>query len=174
MRLSILLSTLLLVPLAAAGAQDLPLQPGQRVRVTVPSVDVSKQKATFQRIAHDTLVLSSASYALSDVTQLEVQGRRSNWDRGALYGGVAVGAVGLGLGIAWMVECDKGGELCPDPPAASLLLAPIGFLAGGVLGAGIGALTTRDKWEQVPLERLHVGPVAMRNGRIGFGLSMTF
>ena len=78
------------------------------------------------------------------------------------------------MGIAWMVECRKGGEVCPDPQAASLLLAPIGFLAGGVLGAGIGALTTRDKWEQVPLERLHVGPVAMRNGRIGFGLSMTF
>lgn len=174
MRMGRVLTVLYLVPVGNGYAQDLPLQPGQRVRVTVPSADVRTQQATFQRIAGDIVVLLSASYALSDVTRLDVhRGTRRNWDRGLLLGGAVVGAVGLGLGIAWMADCeDNQSSMCPDPPSGALWLAPIGFLAGGLVGAGIGAASKRDRWEEVPLSRLRVASVTMRDGQLGLAVSV--
>ena len=151
-------------------------EPGARVRVTAPDVDGRRYDGTLVGLPTDTIVVDTLRVALASVTRLDMHwGRKSNWDKGLLYGGAGVGAVGLGLGIAWWADCgDSGGEWCPDEGWHALILAPIGFLAGGIVGAGVGALIRSDKWEEVPLDRLRVSVVPQGNGRFGLAASIAF
>jgi hypothetical protein len=169
MRFSILLAALLVVPLADTAAQDLLPQPGQRVRVTVPTVDVSKEQATFQRVAGDTLVLSSASYALADVTRLDVfAGRHGHPWNGMLVGFLGGAVAGAGIAVAATDPEDEFYGL------VVLVGAGIGAGGGLLIGTAVGASIKTDKWEQVPLDRLQVRPVATRNGHLGLAVSLSF
>jgi hypothetical protein len=172
MRLSILLATLLGAPVAHAAAQNSPLQPGQRVRVTVPSWHVSKQQTAFQRMAGDTLVLLSASYALADVARLDVHaGRKSH-----TWLGVGIGSlVGVGVGIG-IYQAAGGSSTCPaaDPATCTLAVAGIGALGGALLGAVVGGSIKTDKWEEVPLDHWRIGIAPTRHGRVGLGASLSF
>jgi len=165
MRVLTLLAVLLLAPLTDALAQEQPLEPGQRVRVTVPSLDVNKQKATFQGMAGDTLVLSSASYSLSGVTRFDVySGRKSHFWAGAGIG-FLVGAAG-GAVAGSVVNC--GGE---DQMLCVGWGAGVFGLGGAIVGGLVGAFVWKaDKWEEVPLDRLRVRVVPQRGGRLGFGI----
>ena len=173
MRALTVLAVLLLAPLADALTQQLPLEAGQRVRVTVPSLDVSKQETRFERLNGDTLVVSSASYALSDVTRLEVsRGRRSMAGKGTLFGfvgGAAVGAViGYSMGDAegfCVFACTAGQKAAWG--------AGIGGGAGAVGGLLIGALIKTDKWERIPVDRVAVSVVPQRDG-FGIGVRIAF
>jgi hypothetical protein len=171
MRFSTLLATLLVAPVAAVAAQDVPLQPGQRVRVTVPSADVSKQQATFQRVAGDTLVLSSASHAIADVTRLDVHaGRRSNTVVGAFIGALVLGSASL---VTVEAVCNSGQMTCGSENATAIAGA-LGVVGGALLGAAIGSAVKSDKWEEAPLDRWRVGVAPTPDGRIGFAVSLTF
>jgi hypothetical protein len=162
---------LYLVPVGNGYAQDLPLQPGQRVRVTVPSADVSKQEATFQRMAGDSLVLSSASYATADVTRLDVHaGRRSNTVAGALIGALVLGGAAL---VTVEAVCNSGQMTCGSENASAIAGA-LGVAGGALLGAAIGAAVKSDKWEEVPLDRWRVGVVSTRDGQLALGVSLAF
>lgn len=170
MRVLAVLAVLALAASTDAIAQEQPLQPGQLVRVTVPSLDVNKHKATFQRMSGDTLVLESASYSLPDVTRLDVyRGRKSwGWWKGALIGFFGGAAIGLGVGVA--VD-EPGSELYGLRVA---LGGAIGAGSGLLLGTWAGIAIRTDKWEQVPLDRLRVSVVPQRGGRFGFGVSAAF
>jgi hypothetical protein len=171
MRSARLSALLLLTPLADAAAQELPLQPGQRVRVTVPSADVSKQQATFQRVAGDTLVLSSASYAMADVTRLDVHaGRRSNAWGGALIGALVLGSASL---VTVEVFCNSGQMTCGSENA-SAMAGVLGVVGGAWLGAAIGAFVKSDRWQEVSLDRVRVGVAPTRDGQFALGISLTF
>ena len=150
--------------------------PGARVRVTAPDVHVRRYDGTIVGLPTDTIVVDTLRVALASVTRLDMHwGKKSNWDKGLLYGGLGVGAAGLGLGILWWAECgDSGGAVCPAEGWHALALAPIGFVAGGIVGAGVGALIRTDRWEEVPLDRLRVSIVPQRGGRLGFGVSIAF
>jgi len=167
-RLVPLFAVLLLAPFADAIAQEQPLQPGQRVRVTVPSLDVNKHKTTFQRLHGDTLVFSSASYAVSDVTRLDVHsGRKSHTWAGAGIG-FLVGAVGGGIAGHQFGLCEDNKAEC------ALGGAGVFGLGGSLLGAAVGGFVWKtDKWQEVPLDRLRVSVVPTRNG-IGIGARIAF
>lgn len=157
----------LLAPRTDALTQQLPLQPGQRVRVTVPSLGVSKQDARFERLNGDTLVVSSASYALSDVTRFEVwRGRRSAARKGSLFGFVGGAAVGALIGFA-MGESEGFCAFACTAGQKAALGALIGGPTGALSGLLIGAQIKTDTWERIPAERL---PLSVRPRRDGFGI----
>jgi len=45
---------------------------------------------------------------------------------------------------------------------------------GALVGAGIGASTGTDQWEQVPLERIRVGVAPQRGGGVRLAASFKF
>jgi hypothetical protein len=149
------------------------LQPGQRVRVTLTGPDPHRLQSTYQQLLGDTLVLSSASYELSDVTKLEVwRGQRSMAGRGALVG--FVGGAALGAIIGYSMGDSEG--LCTIACTAGQKAAwgaGIGGGAGVLGGLLIGALSKTDKWEEVPLGRLRVS-IAPTRGGFGIGTRIAF
>jgi len=176
MRCFALFTILALASFTDATAQVLPLRPGQRVRVTAPTLGFVNQSATFQGLHGDTIVAIADSvrhYPLSSVTRLDVyRGRKSAWARGLLIGSITGGFAGV-----------IGGLLLGDDPQQFYLSltveekAGIGCAAGAVSGALVGlivgGLIKTDKWEKVSLERLRVSVVAQRNG-FGLGASIAF
>jgi hypothetical protein len=82
-----------------------------------------------------------------------VCGRKKNIGKGVLIG-TAVGGIGLGL-LAAREASDKQGKLLVPPPEEAFAS---GFLIGGLLGAGAGAIigagTYSHRWKEIPLEEL--------------------
>jgi len=171
MRSAPLLVLLAFAPSTDAIAQELTLQPGQRVRVTVPSRDLHKHEDTFREIRGDILVLESMWSPLPEVTRLDVyRGRKSAAGTGALIGA----AVGFTLGAI------GGAAMCSDPffdcepVAGAVLMGTLtGALASG-LGALVGLAIQSDRWDEVPLDRVRVSVVPLRDGRFAFAMSVSF
>jgi hypothetical protein len=171
------IAALLSAPFTSVIAQEQPppLEPGQRVRVSAPAAFGDDwQVATIEALRGDTLVLTIDSLMsllpLGVVTRLEAsRGRRSNTVAGAVSGGVLLGGVVLGFGLAF------------DPPIGDRPTTgevAKGTAIGAVIGAGLGALIgsgiKKDRWEEVPLDQLRVSVVPQRDGRFGLGLSVRF
>jgi hypothetical protein len=174
MRSATFLIVLALAPLADAVAQvHLPLEPGQRVRVTAPECTVYRRlPTTFEMVRNDTLVLGVVSCPLATVTRLEAPvGRQSNWMNGALLGGgfsvAFLASVFVGLCAS---EFSSSGCSLTDYAEAVFLFAAVGALPGAV----IGALIKSDRWEELPLGRPRVSIVPQRHGGLGLGLAVSF
>jgi hypothetical protein len=169
-----LFTILALASFTDATAQVLPLQPGQRVRVTAPALGILKQPGSFQAQHGDTLVVIADSvrhYPLTSVTRLErYRGRGSAWATGLGVGAIVGAMVGSGVGVAVAAGED-------DPFISHEVIVAAGGVTGAVSGALVGlivgGLIKTDKWEKVPLERLRVSVVAQRNG-FGLGASIAF
>jgi hypothetical protein len=163
----------------AVAQQGTALEFGQRVRVTVPSLGVHGQDATFHHMRGDTLVLESMWCPIADVERLKVHaGRRSHPGEGALIGVVAGALIGIPVGV---MERERYGPCTENSfvPCSGifdpLVAIPIVFGVGGaVLGTFIGSLIRTDRWEEVQPERLRVQPLAMPDGRFGFVASVRF
>jgi hypothetical protein len=71
-----------------------------------------------------------------------VQTRSSAAGTGATVGGLALGAVGLGVGLAFSKDCSAAGflEPCGASTGDVLLVTAVGAGAGALLGAAIGAM----------------------------------
>jgi hypothetical protein len=175
MRSSVVLAVLAFAASTGAVAQELPLEPGQRVRITVPSLDLDKHEERFSELRGDTLVLTSTWCPIADVERLEVHaGRRSHAATGALIGILAGVLIGTPLGIAEQshYECDPDNALGPCIPPLPTI--PIMFaVLGGVGGAVIGGRIKTDRWSEVALDRLRVRVVPARRG-CGLGASIAF
>lgn len=166
-----------LVVLLAASPADtiaqgsLPLQPGQRVRITAPELGLKRQKAVLDEHRGDRLLLtadSTSSIPVASITGLEVhRGTRGHPWRGAGIG-FLVGAIAGGAATyAWCANTYD----C-NPPIAWAAAGIFGA-GGALLGAGIGALARTDKWEAVPVEHVHV-TLIRRPGGLGVGASLGF
>jgi len=180
MRALPLVAVFVLAPLSNAIAQQQPLQAGQRVRVTAPTLGIRKQAATFEALRGDTLIVVADSIMdcpLASVTRLDVsRGRRSNALKGLGFGAAAGAVIGAAVG-AWgahrdtptseAVFCYEGTAAC----AAGGALAVGAF--GGLVGLGVGALAKTDRWEELPLDRLRVSVVPRRDG-FGVGARIAF
>jgi len=187
MRRVVFIAVAILVTPVAATSQDASLTPGQIVRVTAYPYDLRRTPVTLvavrsdslrvqyvrKRLDHGSVVTDSVWLAvpLAAVTKLEVQaGRRSNWDKGARTGAIVGGAVGLLIGAAFAV-CDDG-FLCPQTAgekARAVVGGTVSFgFVGGLLGTLIGAMSSREAWQEVPLGRARLG--VMPQGR---GLAVT-
>jgi hypothetical protein len=167
MRLGTLLAMFVLASPTDAVAQELPLQPGQRVRVTtVPSRHLVGYDGTFQQVHGDTLILESMSLLLSDVMRLDAhKGTRTS----VLLGMVLGLPIGAGVGYLVGTGADEAGGL---EGMAELVGAVVGGVIGLFAGGALGA-TSVDKWEEVPLDRLRVSVVPTYRG-VGLGASFAF
>jgi len=173
---------LLLAPFSTVSAQEpLPIEPGQRVRVTAAGLGMNKQAATFHSLDGGILTVTTDSTLqcpLSDVTRLDVhQGRHGHPWRGA---GIGFGAgVVAGVFTALLVCQGQQGQDCYDESTdMTWLIAEISGASGGLVGAGIGALiganVKTDRWEEVPLDELRVHSLVTPDGRFGLGVSLRF
>lgn len=173
-------SGLLLVVLAAnLSAQDeLPLELGDRVRISAPTIQHDPFVGTVVSMDVESWSLDVEGRTellvlpLNDMKKLEVShGSTSRAGRGAIIGGsigFVVGAV-LGYGLIEVVNLsnESGGDV------SSVLGAAVGgvivALPGAGIGALIGSLNKVDRWEDVPLDRIHV--VFGVNDKRGFTVS---
>lgn len=154
------------------------LSPGARVRVTVgvpvaerhlgafSSRPVRRLVGTLEAVRADTLVLREKTLQLvpvDSVRLLEVsRGRhREIWTGAAI--GFAIGAVAGGLSGALLSSSCESSE-CVDP-GEFIVGSTLGLgVAGGLIGAVVGAATETDTWEEVPLDRLRGVPPATQDG----------
>jgi len=176
MRTIPLVLVLVLASYTDALAQQQPLQPGQRIRVTAPNSGMNKQAATFEAVESGVLLVTADSTMrcpLAAVTRLDVyRGQQGHFWLGA---GIGLG-VGAAAGVVIGLQLCENDWVCQDDlqAEAALLGFGIGGAVGGLLGGGIGALIKTDRWEEVPLDRLRVSVVPQRGGRLGFGVSVSF
>ena len=192
MRALAILAVLSIAALSDAITQQLPVQPGQQVRVTAHTHDLRRTPVTFfavrsdslhvqyvrKRLDHARVITDSLHLAmpLSAVTKLEVPaGRRSNWDKGARTGAITGGVLGFIIGGLFAACDDPWG--CPttggDKVGTVVLGSVIFGFAGGLVGAMIGEMSHRDTWREVPLDRFRVSVVPQRDG-FGIGARIAF
>jgi len=167
-----LLGFALMLPLAPAGAQSGALEPGTRVRVEAPRCVPYPVEGTIVSRRGDALRIersrgNAVTVPIATLTRVEVSRGRSRL-AGALRGGLWGAAAGLGVGVVSVVASNGCVGDCSDEPSDReyLLATPA---AGALLGAGVGALIGRERWERVPLPaRATVGPGRAR----GFSLAV--
>lgn len=150
------------LPCTTLDAQELPVTlVGSRVRIRTAARS-SWLVGTARVHTRDSLVLepsgvdaASVTVATGDILTLEVhRGRRGHWLLGAAIGAV-VGSVGPFI-WARATFCDARGRGDGSCGGADFLLAGIGFGAGGLVGAGVGALIQSDHWQ--PMRNLAGDP----------------
>jgi hypothetical protein len=130
------------LPAQAQTGEDLP--PGSWVRVTT-TAPARRFAGSLVRITRDSLLLSKTSrdtVALprASVTRLERSaGRRPNYTKGALIGGGAGFALGLGIGAVGNGLAEGGCETASGCGNLGQSLA-VGGAVGAGLGAGVGVL----------------------------------
>ena len=104
-----------------------------------------------------------------------VRGRKSNAATGAGIGLVVGMVTGAVLGYASFEECVS---FCIGSVTGREELAIVGAvllgLGGIVVGAVTGAFIKTDRWEEVPLDRLHLQVAPQGDGRFGLGASVRF
>lgn len=88
----------------------------------------------------DTLSVSLAGIETLSLSR----GTGGNAGKGALIGGTVVAVFSLGLGVAVATDDSFNGE-----PGAVFGVTVIGFGAGALLGAVVGAFIRTEKWEDV-------------------------
>lgn len=191
--LCLAVASALLIPVECLIAQQpLPLEVGQRVRVSHSCTTRSFARSTREDCQRDTGALAlitadsvvlredgatQVALPLTSTTRIEVRrGQHRRWGRGALIGGVVGGATGLALSVAWVADdccwanCGCSGQEAPVIAGATA----VGFIGFGIIGAGIGALIKTDLWEEVPLDRVRVSFAPQQDGRIALGLTYRF
>lgn len=175
---------LVIVTLGCVGdatAQALPLERGQRIRITAPSLGSVPVAGSFQSIQGDSLVLSTGESTLTlplqSLTQVEVsQGPRSGAGRGAklglLFGGLGGTGTVLALASSGGGEAPCDGSTCVALGAVYIAaFAAVGTLVGVLVGAAVGG---GEEWEEVRIDPLSLKVDAQRSGSLSVGLSVRF
>ena len=161
---------------AAAQPAQGPLPTGERIRVTARDAGLHRQPVIFNCVEDGILLVTadtSLSVALDAIERIEVYaGRQAHPWRGAGIGFLVGAALGFGLWYAADVGC--------YPEAATIGCATVlGAFGGGVLGALIGAavggfLLKTDRWEESPLDGVHLGVAPSGNRGVLARLSVPF
>ncbi len=139
------------------------LTPGDRVRVSRFGT-VAPVVCIVLSMKADTLVLDAEGRVetlevpLALVEKVEVsRGKESNAGKGAIRGGV-VGA-SFGLVFAGAILLDGGSD--KEVVSVAFLAAFTG--AGMLVGTAIGAVSSSDRWEEVPLDGIRIGPSSVHH-----------
>jgi hypothetical protein len=144
-----------LVILVEAQSLTAQVEAGSRVRVTTVPASPGRRIGTLVSLDRDTLrwsrwdTTSVIAVPVASVARLERStGRRSNTGRGAMIGGLIGAGFGLFVGIAAATDNSGFLQVGVDDIAA---VTGIGGAAGAGVGAIIGSLSRRDRWEPVSL-----------------------
>lgn len=176
-RIYALVAALLLtaaVDLLAQGRP--PVGPGDRVRLSAPSIGFDRVIATVFALKPDTLWLQhpeALAVPIVSITQLDVsRGQESRARQGSVIGLVGGAVIGAIIGIA---QSDWGESFTDiQDEDEKIERIAIGALVGGIAGAALGALigsTIRvDKWVAVPLHRLRVTVVPVHRSGLSVGV----
>jgi len=185
--IAVLLALAAAVPMLAQEGRTPMLQPGQRVRVTIPSAGMDRYYATLEATSADTLVLSypgpqgdtiRSRVPLESVRSVEVYlGRRSYLGPGTVPALVFVGAA-----VGALIGSRSGGTNVGIQPGLGEVGGAIGLLEGALYGAGCGLLTgliartvlSSEHWINVPLDRVRPTLRPLPSGRLGLGASLAF
>jgi len=172
MRFTMLLVTVGFASVCPLAAQDnLPIAPGQRVRVSLDGqrriAGVLKSQDGDSIRVQQYWNTAPLTIARSSISGVEVSTKRhSNAGTGAAVGLV----VGSLLGAAAGAGC-KGEFFCPGPAAGA---ASVGLLGAG-LGALIGTFSHSETWASVYERRVRASFVAPTRGRgAGVGVTVAF
>ncbi len=163
---SLALATLALIPFASLTAQlplPLPLAPGQRVRISAPSVGAEDLVCSVVVLRPDALMVRAAWYnapskiPTASITRLDVQRGRKSHALTGLGIGVVAGAL-----LGGLIDGSLGG----------------GAVAGGVvlggIGTAVGTQIKSDRWEEVPLDALRRSFTRQRNVHFALGVAVSF
>jgi hypothetical protein len=137
-------------------AQEQSLEVGDRVRVTAPAFQAEPLVGTLQRLDGETCVQQVQADLLcvptSSLIKVELSlGVKSRATSGAIYGGLA----GLAAGLVFVgAACNSAADV--DCGTAALFWGGVGAGAGALIGALIGSGNKSERWDNVPIESLHV------------------
>jgi hypothetical protein len=141
--------------------------PGDRVRVTAPSVGINRRPAHLVTRRGDTLHLllrggpDTVAIPVSAITRLEVsRGTHRPWARNGLVGlvaGAALGVVGAAMFVEDRQNCEGIGLCGEEKGFAMFGMGLVGGITGGVVGVIVGASRPVDRWAPVRLDSLTGG-----------------
>lgn len=137
------------------------LQPGARVRVTIPALGGDRLDALLSAKTGDSLVLIRAGYspmtvAVSTITAADVYRGRSRGAgarRGVKWGAIIGAALGA---LAIVGNTNYFDEVCEPPPGTCDRVSDVEAFAAFTLtgvgyGAAIGAIARVNRWERLSL-----------------------
>ncbi|UCC84511.1 MAG: hypothetical protein JSW46_06175 [Gemmatimonadota bacterium] len=170
---SLVVALILTAQAGLFAQQEPPVAPGDRVRVTAPTIEPDPLVGTFIALGADTCVLEVGGRAeplvlpLASVTNLEVsQGHKSKMLKGAVLGLLIGGFVG---GVSGAAACS--GDKCEASAGEmAMYCGAIGAVPGLFIGAGVGRMSKTDRWEEVPLDQLRVTTALWPRGGLSVGL----
>lgn len=178
----------LALAIAATGSIPFPLaaqSTGDRVRVTTSTMVAVGEVTTVDNQGFQVLDQGAMqSFSYDDIARLERSaGRQSQWKTGLMYGGGAGVGAGVLYGALVSSTCDvltlgTASNECAETGAQVALVAGLTWgAAGGLVGAGVGALIRREAWDDIPFAgtRLSFTPIfAPRpsTGGVALGLSI--
>jgi hypothetical protein len=181
------LPALVLLLAGQAGAQLRELQPGARVRVTAPTVLGGKLEGMIVGRKGDTLSIVSLNAAPVDVpisalSRVEIsrgKSRAAGAKEGLLWGlaiGFPVGlATATGDNKTWNLvdeRCDPFFQTCATySDVEQVMLVTVG---SGAIGAGIGTLIGKERWETLSIPVLPVVIVKRDGVLVGTRVGLAF
>ena len=157
------------------AAQEVPVEPGARVRVKAPPQQPDWVDGTVVGWESESLVLqpeepgTPLTLARDQITELDVyDGRKGH----ALLGA----GIGFGVGVGWTVALLSNESICNPEETCDAGDWAKGIAIFGGAGAGLGALVglliKTDRWEAVPLERIRLSLTPVRDGRLAIMASV--
>ncbi|UCC84510.1 MAG: hypothetical protein JSW46_06170 [Gemmatimonadota bacterium] len=158
-------------PINLLAQQEPFIEPGDTVKVAVDGV---AHEGIVLALKPDTLLLdvrdatAPLALLLASVTSLKV--KRGQESR-ALIGGLKGLLLGAGGGafLGYLsCACEPKESDCVDTNVTKGVLIGGVFLGG--IGFAIGSGIKVDRWETVPLDKLRVGLVPQRTGRLGLAV----
>jgi hypothetical protein len=173
MRTTGLTAVALSLSLSAGSLDAQTVSAGERVRVTIEEQS-GKLTGTLEEWGSDTLYVvpdgasqdvAARAISLSSLSRLETsRGMKSNAGKGALIGG------GIGLVIGGGMSLIAGSTVDTEVTSTDyLIFTGLVTVGGAGIGALIGALIKSERWQEYPLDGLHVGLVPTSDG--GFQLT---
>ncbi len=161
---------LVTVPAVAAGQS---IKRGSHVRVWTNRHLLVQGSVT--SVSDEAIVVDTLRIPIDSISQLRRRYHKDHAGRGAVIGGVTLGALS---GIVAFGACgfSTGGGLGDCSESAHLALAAaavVGFTFGAGIGALIGAFVRTELWQGVYLDHLRVAVVPQQD-RPSLGLSLSF
>ena len=193
-RATLLIAVLVLTPITTVTAQEAPAEPGTRIRVSAQGLAAPRLVGTVVALHADTLLFTPQSgrgpiaVPLESIRRLEVSRSRSSVGPAILkYAGIGLllGAAGGALAGPFVIssgctalkkDLDNQSKCLADlVDGETRLKAALVFgLAGTAVGALVGAIVGRARWEKVAASPVRVSFAPQPTARFTLVASVGF